>query len=328
MLDSISYDYSRECAYIYQITFNKNGYIGSTLNPRQRMMAHRSYLSNNRHPNPILQNAWNKYGEENFKFNVICKCKIEDRNSVEEFYINKSKYNSRYNIAINCNEPILSMIKNKKLNKDDVVNIFKLVSDGESLVDICKLYNISKEMTRAIIFKKIYKLESKNLEIDFEKYKKDRNINKSKAQIRDANIDVFVYKISGEFIGRYGSIIEISRDLGFKRGDISNALGRNQVHCGYMFFREAQSKIMYRENYIGARKVILEFDKDFNKINEYISMIDCGNKNGLKSNTINSNCNRMTVNSTTGTYFIRKYRLDLFYDKYKITDNYVNQLSS
>lgn len=58
---------------IYQITNVMNGYryIGSAKSLRMRLKLHVSCLINNRHHNPKLQAAWNKYGAENFSFAVV-----------------------------------------------------------------------------------------------------------------------------------------------------------------------------------------------------------------------------------------------------------------
>lgn len=57
---------------IYLIT--DNIYIGSFVNAHRRLNGHKLGLSKNRHPNPHLQRAWNKYGESNFSFEVILFC--------------------------------------------------------------------------------------------------------------------------------------------------------------------------------------------------------------------------------------------------------------
>lgn len=58
---------------IYKIicTANKKIYIGSSINLRDRRNAHFSELRRNKHGNRHLQNAWNKYGEQAFTFEVV-----------------------------------------------------------------------------------------------------------------------------------------------------------------------------------------------------------------------------------------------------------------
>ena len=58
--------------YIYQIInqITNEKYVGQTTNFSRRKQNHLSALKNNNHPNPKLQNAWNKYGEQNFIWKV------------------------------------------------------------------------------------------------------------------------------------------------------------------------------------------------------------------------------------------------------------------
>lgn len=58
---------------IYHIlnTQNNERYIGSSVNVFKRFREHRNALRKNRHPNNKLQNAWNKYREESFKFELL-----------------------------------------------------------------------------------------------------------------------------------------------------------------------------------------------------------------------------------------------------------------
>ena len=49
---------------------NSKKYIGSSKNIRQRLWSHRAELRHNKHENSYLQNAWNKYGEQNFIWKV------------------------------------------------------------------------------------------------------------------------------------------------------------------------------------------------------------------------------------------------------------------
>jgi len=69
---------------IYHIICKSTGkrYIGRTVNFTKRFGQHKSVLRNNKHCNEHLQNAWNKYGEENFVF-LIYKI-VEKENLIKE----------------------------------------------------------------------------------------------------------------------------------------------------------------------------------------------------------------------------------------------------
>lgn len=76
---------------IYKITSIVNGkiYIGQTIREfRKRKAQHLCELRNNRHGNSYLQNAFNKYGEDNFVFEVIDYAETFDElDEKEEKYI-------------------------------------------------------------------------------------------------------------------------------------------------------------------------------------------------------------------------------------------------
>lgn len=58
---------------IYRITCiaTKKIYIGSAVSLRRRWKEHRGELRHNKHGNPYLQKAWNKYSEEAFTFEAL-----------------------------------------------------------------------------------------------------------------------------------------------------------------------------------------------------------------------------------------------------------------
>lgn len=58
---------------IYKITnlINNKVYIGSTKSYNRRISYHKSDLNNNKHINNHLQAAWNKYGKDNFLFEIV-----------------------------------------------------------------------------------------------------------------------------------------------------------------------------------------------------------------------------------------------------------------
>lgn len=70
-------------------------YIGQTQDVNTRWAQHCRLLRKNRHNNPHLQNAWNKYGEHNFYYTVLEECSLESLNYSEQrwFEITSPKYN-------------------------------------------------------------------------------------------------------------------------------------------------------------------------------------------------------------------------------------------
>lgn len=66
-------------------------YIGSSKNIYNRWLKHRSLLRHNVHENIILQNTWNKYGEESFHWIILCTCSPEQRLEEEQKYLDLLK---------------------------------------------------------------------------------------------------------------------------------------------------------------------------------------------------------------------------------------------
>jgi len=120
---------------IYNITFKGTNkiYIGSTIAGLKsnkisdkgfycRWSKHLRLLKQNIHPNNYLQNAFNKYGNDNIEFNIIKIC--IDKNKIielEQYYLDKLKpYNRKngYNIQKKADRVELY---NLNLNKKKIV---------------------------------------------------------------------------------------------------------------------------------------------------------------------------------------------------------------
>ena len=92
-------------AYIYFIINKITGerYVGQTTNFVRRKNEHLSQLKDKTHINKKLQNAWNKYGENNFIIEKIQYDNIskEELNNEEIKYIKQyDSYNNGYNLTI------------------------------------------------------------------------------------------------------------------------------------------------------------------------------------------------------------------------------------
>lgn len=104
-MQNIGKDYENWCG-VYRITCIKDSqiYIGSSVNIKERWQQHLALLRGNRHSSKYLQNAYNKYGEDSFKFEVLVKL-IEFNEEVlrdlEWYYIKK------YQPAFNTITPVL-----------------------------------------------------------------------------------------------------------------------------------------------------------------------------------------------------------------------------
>ena len=89
--------------YKIQNIFNDKCYFGSSLNIKQRFIDHRKNLRRGTHHSGHLQNSWNKYGENNFVFEII-EVVVDENQLVkkEQKHINKNKsYDRKFGYNIN-----------------------------------------------------------------------------------------------------------------------------------------------------------------------------------------------------------------------------------
>lgn len=77
---------------IYKITCltTDKFYIGSAVNINRRFDEHKTLLRHNKHYNSKLQNAWNKYGEENFYFGPIEFVEESQLLDIEQWWIDST----------------------------------------------------------------------------------------------------------------------------------------------------------------------------------------------------------------------------------------------
>ena len=137
---------------IYQIVNLIDGkkYIGSSKNLYNRKIRHFSTLRNNKHRNCHLQNAFNKYGEENFSFEVIEFVNtIDELLPREQYYIelyqvcNKTK---GYNIIVDAvrhtlseeTKQKISLAKKGKIRSEETKIKISLALKGQTLSEEIK----------------------------------------------------------------------------------------------------------------------------------------------------------------------------------------------
>lgn len=92
---------------VYMITNLVNGhrYIGSSVNVYNRLCRHKRLLKHGNHYNKHLQNAYDKYGAENFTAQALLYCEREETTGREQEFLDSLK--PEYNIATNATMPTL-----------------------------------------------------------------------------------------------------------------------------------------------------------------------------------------------------------------------------
>lgn len=120
---------------IYTITniINDKYYVGSSLNVKNRLKVHKQQLIKNIHPNNHLQGAWNKYGEDNFKFEIV----LDLSSSTEEIIraIEQEILDKEFNKTYNLLKQVLGTKRNKNQKGTKNTNKCKRKSGGDVLLN-------------------------------------------------------------------------------------------------------------------------------------------------------------------------------------------------
>ena len=72
--------------YCFENNINGKKYSGQSEDLIVRFRIQKNKLNKNKDGCPILQKAWNKYGEENFSYYVLEECQIRDLDKNEIFW--------------------------------------------------------------------------------------------------------------------------------------------------------------------------------------------------------------------------------------------------
>ena len=312
---------------------NNKKYIGQTYNLNYRWMRHKSDLKSNNHHNKHLQFAWNKYGENNFKFEELERCPLNQLDEREIYWINY--YDSQnqdfgYNLAyggLGCNgykhtdEEIIKMRmiqKPKSVIQFDLNGNYlnKFISAGEaanylgkkSCAGIKRCCEKDKyKQSYGYIW--VYEKDYLNNEVDWNYYLSEKK-NKQKPVLQcDLKLNI---------IKEYTSAYEAERELGFSCSSIALACkGKYDTYKGYVWLYKNEPEVYFEnknkrkekalKNKINKQNIILQFDKNTGVFIKEFTNQEILDK-GFNLNAIQSNCNGHTK---TSQGYIWKYKKDL-----------------
>lgn len=135
--------------YIISNSINNKVYIGQTIQSlKDRWIEHCRKSCSNNEANMHIKRAILKYGKENFTIKELERCKIDQLDEREIYYI--SLYDS-YNNGYNNTKGGKSGAKPLKLNKEQQKECIELYKSGFSLRVIADDYNVDKATIKHIL---------------------------------------------------------------------------------------------------------------------------------------------------------------------------------
>lgn len=230
---------------VYKLTFTNSVsnkvYIGSSMSVRKnsyygirtRWGKHADLLKAGIHYSKKLQNAYNKYGENNLTFEIIDSCDGKDVVDTENFYISKydsynNGYNSRptaesnfgYNVPKYITEK--TNVTKRKRREPYEIDVLKLYKETKNALGVSRELGLSHSVVLKIL--EDYNIIPKNGE-----YKRKT---------------VYTYQLDGKFVGDWKDAKTCANELGLKSiCSIAHvAAGKHLAYKGYWFSYEKYSK--------------------------------------------------------------------------------------
>jgi group I intron endonuclease len=207
--------------YIYKITNiqNKMMYIGQTIMDfQERIRHHFNKKSNCRY----LANALEKYGKDNFKYEIICICFDEDLNRFEEEYITK------YQTIVPNGYNLKSGGNSSRHNEETKKKISLSLKGRKILTPSPCLGRILTEEHKNLISLSV----KKTLDGRPQGFTKMKEANKLKWR------SIIKLDLEGNYVERFDNSVVAAKDVNSNKGSIHIACKTNKIHKNFLWFYE------------------------------------------------------------------------------------------
>jgi len=238
---------------IYTITniVDNKIYVGESININSRLYNHLRMLKNNKHSNTHLQNSYNLYGENNFKFEILEECNKELNKSQENYWCNMLNTHDR-NYGFNLR---LTAPDNHYKVTDDIKNKISIKNKGKQFklgwkcpedvkIKISKS-NIGRKCT--IEFKEKCSKRMKNHKFSKETLLKiSKSVSISKKGIKFSDVHkkklsalhkkpILQYSLDDVFIREWESALS-TKEFGFGPSNVTQCCkGNFKQHLGFIW---------------------------------------------------------------------------------------------
>lgn len=225
--------------YTIQNKLDNKIYVGQSVNVYNRLIHHRKKLRANNHDNEHLQNAYNKYGEESFLFELLVECDDRFLNSEEAYWCNiLNCYDNNYGYNLVINNPNGS---NKRLKKETIEKMVKnrnyvMSEENKALL---RLRLSTPEAKAKLSMGALKRTGIKQTQEHIQKrlkyhigVKRDPSVGRKIAE--KMCIKTIQMSLNGDFIKEWESLTSIKKELGYDMSLISRVcIGKGNTAYGY-----------------------------------------------------------------------------------------------
>jgi len=244
---------------IYTITniLTNQVLVGESKNVHKRLIEHRSKLRGNYHENDYLQKAFNKYGEQNFKFELLENCDPSFLLSQENYWCNLlDSHNDRFGYNILQTGPNKISHKRVKSLNEVQIETLRRSSTGRKFTNEAKL-----KMSSA---KKLYYTNHKHPLLGRSMTEETKQKISSSLKGKNFHTEEGIINISNSAKHRIKSVEEINKIINFHTGrKRSNSSIQNMINNS----RSIKSVIQYDMN--GS------FIREWDRIREAAEFLKC-----------------------------------------------------
>lgn len=274
---------------VYSITniINNKRYIGSSRDIYGRWALHERELIKGNHHSLHLQRAWDKYGKENFRFEIIEECLQEELLHKEQkwydFFESGDKEKG-YNMSPIARSPILKTTKEdllegkRTITYEQFQKIVELLSNTKkSYSEIANELQVSETIIKNICYKKCYS----NLTKDYVFNDRYNNGVTSNIITEEEAKEIILRLQKGE------SCISISRDFGISVSTIYSI----RTHKNWSrLSKDIEFPNRKRACDKSRNKKIIQYDKKGNYIKTFESMRQASRELGIALSVVERLC--------------------------------------
>lgn len=275
---------------IYKITnlINNKKYIGQSIDIEKRWQRHKIEAQKS-NPQEILYQAIQKYGIDNFKFEVIEECNSEQLNQREIYWIAyyhtfiKDNKCQGYNMTKGGNNTA-GYLKGKPVEQYDLEGNY--ITFYESAAAASRATGINNSLISACC-----RGEITHAKMFQWKYLSDNKIIQKLNNPIINNITVYQFDSKGKLIAKYSNLLEASKKTGIQKNSICNVCRlKAKTAGGYIWRYEYNKDLLITNIPHKASKRVGQYSLNGELLNIYNSINEAGEQTGINKANIGQVC--------------------------------------